>query len=101
MHRLHLTLVSALAALPAVSLPTALGAVERELRGMEEGEERAEVVKALFEVMMEKVGDREKDITMRWWMEKEREGVLSGRGLLRKVDKGKGKQKEEGMTSRL
>ncbi|KAA1479310.1 hypothetical protein DENSPDRAFT_789064 [Dentipellis sp. KUC8613] len=70
-HRLHLTLISSLPSLPLPLLPSALDAVaeiiqqypgKAEVKGS-----RSELIQSVFKIILEQVGDREKEYAMGWW----------------------------------
>ena len=68
LHRLELTLVSALSSLPLSLLALALDEVFKLLTLEDRTrEKREEVVEALFAEILEGVGDREKEYAMGWW----------------------------------
>ncbi|KAJ3502510.1 hypothetical protein NMY22_g18560 [Coprinellus aureogranulatus] len=108
LHRLELTLVSTLSSLPLPLLAKALDEVLKLLTGEDAEvlgkEKREEVVKALFEEILEGVGDREKEYAMVWWY-KHREalggeverGERAGRG----EGEGEGEDGEEKVVARL
>ncbi|KAI0320160.1 hypothetical protein OF83DRAFT_656818 [Amylostereum chailletii] len=89
-HRLHLTLVSTLSALPIALLPSTLDMILAAISSLSDDEERMELVEAVFTEILERVGDREKEYTMRWWVD--HEATFSGTVHLSKA-KGKGKEK--------
>jgi hypothetical protein len=64
LHRLHLALISAVPALPLALLPRVL----EEIRAAVLTSARAkDLVDAAFVEIAERVGDREKELAMRWW----------------------------------
>lgn len=64
LHRLHLALISAVPSLPLALLPRVLG----EIRAAVLTRARAkDLVDATFVEISERVGDREKELAMRWW----------------------------------
>ncbi|KAJ7043901.1 hypothetical protein C8F04DRAFT_1070849 [Mycena alexandri] len=76
LHRLHLTLISVVPALPLKLLPRVLeeiGTILTRGRGAQSGSggggggEAKELVDAMFVEISERVGDREKELAMRWW----------------------------------
>ncbi|KAJ6557285.1 hypothetical protein DFH09DRAFT_1317424 [Mycena vulgaris] len=71
LHRLHLTLVSVVPALPPNLLPRVLEEIRTILttRGSAQSDSREtkELVDATFVEVSERVGDREKEYVMRWW----------------------------------
>jgi hypothetical protein len=66
-HRLHLALISTISSLPLPLLPLALNEV-RDIVGSGGGEKKQELVDALFGEILERVGDREKEIVLGWWL---------------------------------
>ena len=79
--RLSLTLISTLPSLPLSLIPQTLASIKELILAIdveERREERIEMVNNLFEEIVQRVGDREKEFVMRWWF-KERE-VLLGLG---------------------
>lgn len=67
-HRLRLTLISTLPALPLGTLEHALQVVlDAILSPSVSPERRGELVEALFSEVLERVGDGEKEVVMRWW----------------------------------
>jgi len=74
LHRLHLTLISTIPSLPLSLLPRILDEaraiiVERPSAGADEeaAARKKELVQALFDEILENVGDREKEFALRWW----------------------------------
>ncbi|THV03890.1 hypothetical protein K435DRAFT_835673 [Dendrothele bispora CBS 962.96] len=82
LHRLRLSLVSCLSALPVHLLERALEECKRVLMlphfggsGGDaddedregDGERREALIQALYKEILEKVGDREKDVVVKWW----------------------------------
>lgn len=65
-HRLRLTLASLIAAVNVPILPRVLDRVELQLTDAE-GKEQEELWKAVNEVM-DKVGDKGKELSLRWWL---------------------------------
>lgn len=59
--------------------------------------ERKELIEELFKELLERVGDREKEIVMRWWYD-EREGLIG-----RKIVEGEEENRDggAGILSRL
>lgn len=112
LHRLRLTLISTLSALPLSLLPGVLHEIRTMLVGMgdepreavdgradEEDSDKDELVQALYREILEGVGDREKEFMIRWWVEmKDGLGavfVLAPDDVVEKaLGKGKGKADE-------
>ncbi|KAJ7645555.1 hypothetical protein DFH06DRAFT_1333196 [Mycena polygramma] len=72
LHRLHLTLISVVPSLPLQLLPRVLEEIRRVLttRGgaqSDSGDKVKVLVDAAFVEISERVGDREKELVMRWW----------------------------------
>ncbi|KAF9219266.1 hypothetical protein BS17DRAFT_789773 [Gyrodon lividus] len=69
-HRLHLALISSLPSLPLVLLPRALSAVKGIVDDTPSTETNdKELVGAVFQEIMENIGDAEKEYAVRWWNE--------------------------------
>ncbi|KAJ6509021.1 hypothetical protein C8R45DRAFT_462923 [Mycena sanguinolenta] len=68
LHRLHLTLISVVPSLPLNLLPRVLEEIKTILTATNSGK-AAELVDATFVEISEQVGDREKELVMRWWYE--------------------------------
>ncbi|KAJ7264013.1 hypothetical protein B0H12DRAFT_1102480 [Mycena haematopus] len=66
LHRLHLTLVSVVPSLPLDLLPRVLEEIKTVLTTAQ-SEKAAELVDATFVEISERVGDREKELVLRWW----------------------------------
>jgi len=75
-----------------VLLPDALGAVADAIRDAK-GEELVEMVGEVFKEIVENVGDREKELCLRWW--EEQRGALEGR---LEVENAKGKGKDASLA---
>lgn len=86
-HRLHLALISSVPSLPLALLPQALSAVKDVIDGPLNDASRKELVEALFQEIMENVGDAEKEYTVHWWNERRVEWSVGG--LDRAVREGK------------
>jgi hypothetical protein len=73
LHRLHLTLISTLSSLPLALLPRTLCTIRSIILSLpakvDEDKRRNELIKELFKELLEKVGDKEKELAMRWWYE--------------------------------
>ncbi|KAF9236500.1 hypothetical protein BU15DRAFT_89117 [Melanogaster broomeanus] len=77
-HRLHLALVSSLPSLPLVLLPRALSAVKEIVDGMPSTDaNRKDLVEAVFQEILENVGDAEKEYAVRWWNEQRAKWTVS------------------------
>lgn len=89
LHRLHLTLIAAIPSLPLKLLPRVLEEIrniitmrcnpDSELKssaGMSWRDKRKDLVDALLDEILGKVGDREKEYVMRWWYGHRREFLL-------------------------
>lgn len=76
LHRLRLTLISIISALPISLLADALDSIGRIISNAlpaDAGEERRqELIDALFKEILERVGDREKEFAMHWWEDNRR-----------------------------
>jgi hypothetical protein len=69
LHHLHLILISALPSLPLPLplLPRTLGTILSIILSLPDGDEqRKELIEELFAEILERVGDREKEVIM-WW----------------------------------
>jgi hypothetical protein len=67
-HRLHLTLISTLSSLPLPLLPPVLNSIREIVLSLPvDSDEKQELIEELFRELLERVGDREKEIVMRWW----------------------------------
>ena len=77
-HRLHLALISGLPSLPLALLPQALSAVKDVIDGTPNDANRKELVEAVFQEIMENVGDAEKEYVVRWWNERRVEWSAAG-----------------------
>ncbi|EIW81326.1 hypothetical protein CONPUDRAFT_144146 [Coniophora puteana RWD-64-598 SS2] len=75
-HRLHLALVSSIPSLPLRVLPRALDAIAGVIDGLpREAYQRKELIDAVFDEIMERVGDREKEFALGWWGEQREKWV--------------------------
>ncbi|KAF8208718.1 hypothetical protein K438DRAFT_1961289 [Mycena galopus ATCC 62051] len=94
-HRLHLTLISVLPSLPLNMLPRVLEEIKTILtaRGEEldadSGGKVSELVDATFMEISERVGDREKELMMRWWYENR--GLFEGTSTVERDDQDAGR----------
>lgn len=68
-HRLHLALVSLLSSLPVSLLPGTLQHAKRVISAEDDAEMRGALVDALYQELLEKVGDRGKAVAVREWHE--------------------------------
>ncbi|KAJ8583880.1 hypothetical protein M405DRAFT_747952 [Rhizopogon salebrosus TDB-379] len=68
-HRLHLTLISCVPAVPLALLPRLLDPIRSAIDTAHEDQKRKELIDALFAEIKERVGDREKEYMVRWWGE--------------------------------
>ena len=66
-HRLRLMLVSSLPAIPMKLLPRGLEEIRKCIAGEDEKGRREELVGEVLKEILERVGDREKVIVMKWW----------------------------------
>jgi hypothetical protein len=97
LHGLHLTLISALPSLPLPLLSRTLETIRSIILSLPDGDEkRKELIEELFKEILERVGDKEKEVVMRWWCEVREELV----GGIRR-DNGKGGREESHLPSRL
>ncbi|KAL5524521.1 hypothetical protein ACEPAF_9661 [Sanghuangporus sanghuang] len=78
---LSLTLISLVPNVSLVLLPRILGEVERVVDGELEPERRRVLIENVFEEILERVGDAEREVAMRWWFERSRkwEGPVGSR----------------------
>ena len=67
LHRLHLTLISIVPSLPLTLLARVLDHIRTIITSSSTGERKQELIQALFDEILEKVGEREKEFAMRWW----------------------------------
>ncbi|KAI6005352.1 hypothetical protein EDC04DRAFT_2882826 [Pisolithus marmoratus] len=67
-HRLHLALVSSVSSLPLALLSRALLVVDGIIEGTD-GTKRDELLEALFQEIINNVGDAEKEFAVCWWNE--------------------------------
>ncbi|KAI6013559.1 hypothetical protein EDC04DRAFT_694037 [Pisolithus marmoratus] len=68
-HRLHLALVSSMSSLPLSLLSRALLVVDGIIEGTD-GTKRDELLEALFQEIINNVGDAEKEFSVCWWNER-------------------------------
>ncbi|EGN98046.1 hypothetical protein SERLA73DRAFT_109381 [Serpula lacrymans var. lacrymans S7.3] len=82
LHRLHLTLISCVPSLPLPLLPRVLEATRAIVDSASTADhtQRQELVDALFAEITEHVGDRERELTMRWWIENRKRWEVRGQG---------------------
>jgi hypothetical protein len=80
-HRLRLMLVSSLPAMPLKLLPRGLDEIRRSILSENDKGRREELAGGVLEEILERVGDKEKVIVMKWW-EENRSSFIS-EGLLR------------------
>ena len=66
-HRLRLMLVSSLPVMPLKLLPRGLEEIRKCIIGESEKDRREELVGEVLKEILERVGDREKVIVMKWW----------------------------------
>lgn len=87
-HRLHLTLISTLSSLPLPLLPPALESIREIVLSLPvDSGERKELIDEIFRELLERVGDREKEIVMRWWYE-QREELAGSRNMEQEAKRG-------------
>ncbi|TDL23183.1 hypothetical protein BD410DRAFT_858264 [Rickenella mellea] len=79
--RLSLTLISIVPNVDAILLPRVLGEVEALIEDEKDLKKRGVLVNALFEEILQRVGDREKEAAMQWWHEHARHWRLDGVNL--------------------
>lgn len=66
-HRLRLMLVSTLPTIPLKLLPRGLEEIRKCIVGESEKGKRGELADEVLKEILERVGDREKVIVMKWW----------------------------------
>jgi len=66
-HRVRLMLVSSLPAIPLKLLPRGLEEIGKCIVGEDEKSRREELTGEVLKEILERVGDREKVIFMKWW----------------------------------
>lgn len=66
-HRLRLMLVSSLPAIPLRLLPRSLEEIKKCIASEDDKDKREELVGEVLKEILERVGDREKVIVMKWW----------------------------------
>lgn len=66
-HRLRLMLVSSLPAIPLRLLPRGLEEIRKCIASEDDKNRREELVSEVLKEILERVGDREKVIVMKWW----------------------------------
>ncbi|KAI6114154.1 hypothetical protein F5141DRAFT_1195176 [Pisolithus sp. B1] len=75
-HRLHLALVSSVSSLPLALLSRVLSIVDGIIEGIENDDIKCdELLEALFQEIINNVGDAEKEFAVRWWDERRVNGV--------------------------
>lgn len=79
--RLRLTLISLVPNVSLVLLPRLLREVEMLIEA-EEGEGQGALVDALFEEILQRVGDKEKEYAMRWWLDHSKYWRFSSRSAV-------------------
>lgn len=67
LHRLHLTLISTVPSLPLPLMIRVLDETRNIIVKVEEPREKKELIDALFAEILDNVGDREKEASIRWW----------------------------------
>jgi hypothetical protein len=91
LHRLHLILISTLPSLPLPLIPRTLDSIRSIVLSLplnaDGDERRKELVEELFREILENVGDREKEVIMRWWYEVREELVGRGDGKREKEER--------------
>ena len=68
-HRLRLMLVSSVPAIPLRLLPRGLEEIKKCIAGEGDKGKREELVGDMLKEILERVGDREKVIVMKWWQD--------------------------------
>jgi hypothetical protein len=66
-HRLRLMLVSSLPAIPLRLLPSGLEEIRKCIASEDDKGRREELVGEVLKEILERVGDREKVVVMKWW----------------------------------
>lgn len=69
-HRLHLALVSTVSSVPLLLLQRVLAMLRDVIRAENDDKKRTELVDALFEEIIDGVGDAEKEFAVHWWNER-------------------------------
>lgn len=69
-HRLSLALIHCIPNLPPVLMEGVLTEVENIVKEQPDEERREELRKALFDLILDDVGDGEKEVVIRWWFER-------------------------------
>lgn len=72
-HRLQLTLISAISSMPLKLLPQVLEHLKTFIVLENDKDKREELVDASLKEILEKVGDQEKVVVMRWFMDNQEE----------------------------
>ena len=67
LHRLRLTLISTVPSLPLPLMIRVLDEIQNIVVNVRETRERKELVDAVFAEILEGVGDREKEASIKWW----------------------------------
>ncbi|KAF8843207.1 hypothetical protein BDN67DRAFT_964560 [Paxillus ammoniavirescens] len=77
-HRLHLSVISSLPSLPLALLSRALSAVKDIVDATPDtNENRKELMEAVFQEILENMGDAEKEYAVRWWNEQRAKWMAS------------------------
>lgn len=84
-HRLKLTLIAALPSLPLKLLPQVLEHLKAFIVSENDKDKRRELTDATLKEILEKVGDQEKVVVMRWWMNNQEEFGSAPRTIETKV----------------
>ncbi|KIO18634.1 hypothetical protein M407DRAFT_157454 [Tulasnella calospora MUT 4182] len=71
--RLRLVLISLISAVDSTLLPSLLATVRSELLKEGDYEKRAKLKDAVFKQVLREVGDAEREIAMKWWLDAEHE----------------------------
>lgn len=77
-HRLHLALISSVPSLSLALLPQALSEVKDIIDGTPDDAIRKELMEALFQEIVENIGDMEKEFAVHWWNERRVEWSIAG-----------------------
>ena len=80
-HRIHLTLNSLISDVTLELLPYLLGEVGRVIDNEADPARRQTLIDVAYEEIMEKVGDKEKDEVLRWWLEGTKQWNKGGRTI--------------------
>ncbi|KAG8896942.1 hypothetical protein FRC01_011553, partial [Tulasnella sp. 417] len=71
--RLRLVLISLISAVDSTLLPSLLATVRLEVLKERDDEKRVKLKDAVFNQVLREVGDAEREIVMKWWLDAERE----------------------------